>query len=114
MTNTSQFVSSKGIRLEVLTPGDIVTVKVKPRPQHETTTPSPLALLVGDTKDEADSPQHYRMNNLWRVLAVNAGQVVIECVHGYAKGRREIWSISHHKWFEASELLEALEQGDNQ
>lgn len=68
-----------------------------------------LAQLVGTREDEAYAPQHYRINAIWRVLAVNAGQAVVECVTGYDKGRRQTWSIAHHVWFEASDLLEALE-----
>ncbi len=114
-SHSATFTSSKGLRLDAPTAGDIVTVRVKRRPKHEAAQPGPLALLVGvgHGGDEADNPQHYRMNTLWRVLAVNAGQAVVECVYGYGKNRREIWSVAHHEWFEASELLAALEKKDD-
>lgn len=110
------FDSPRGLRLDAPTAGDIVTVRVKPRPKHEPHPGiGPLALLTGISHgDEAHNPQHYRMNNVWKVLAVNGGQAVVEGRLGYSKGKRELWSIAHHEWFEASDLLAALEAEDDQ
>ena len=103
--------SSAGILLDCPSPGDIVTVRVKRQPKRDHSQslyPSPIAMLVGEDRDEADNPQHYRMNAIWRVVASNAGQAVVEKLTGYDIGKREIWSVSHHEWFEASELYSAL------
>lgn len=100
-------IGRKGLRMEAPAAGDIVTVKVKRRPRRDTSTFGGLSLIEGDT-DEADNPQHYRMTAIWRVVAVNGGQAVVEGVEGYSKGRREVWPVSLHEWFEASELYEAL------
>lgn len=100
----------KGLRLDAPEPGDIVTVKVKRQPKRETPAiPFGAEVMFGRTTDEADNPQHYRMTGLWRVIAVNGGQAVVEGLEGYVDGRREIWPISLHEWFEASELYEAMQ-----
>ena len=112
---TEIFTSSKGLKLDAPTVGDIVTVRIKRRPKHETLNPSPLALLTGTNHDEADSPQHYRINNLWKVLAVNGGQAVVKCLSdGYYNKRKEIWSISHHEWFEAGDLFEIFKENSEE
>lgn len=106
--------SSLGLRLDAPLPGDIVTVKVRRRPAPKAggglSSGSMLTAVFGRDDDEADSAQHYRMNDVWRVVAVNGGQAVVECARpgSYNAGRREVWSIAHHEWFEASELLAAL------
>lgn len=102
--------SRKGLRLDAPEPGDIVTVKVKRRPRQENAmNPFGPVLTIGRDSDEADNPQHYRMTGLWRVIAVNGGQAVVEGIDGYVAERREIWPISLHEWFEASELYEAMQ-----
>jgi hypothetical protein len=108
---TEQMLSRKGLRLTAPEVGDYVTVRVRRQPKREGTLGygGIVAAMYGDA-DEADAPQHYRINAIWRVVAVNGGQAVVECVTGYEKGkRREIWSIAHHEWFEASDLFDALE-----
>ena len=99
--------SPTGLRLDAPSPGDIVTVRVKRRPKTAT-QPSHVEQLLGvRTIDDADNPQHYRMNNIWRVRAVNGGQAVVECLTS-TMHKPDVWSIVHHEWFEASELWAAL------
>ena len=105
--------SRTGLRLDAPEPGDIVTVRVKHRPKTGNTQPSygsqhPISLFTREDRDEADNPQHYRMTALWRVIAVNGGQAVVESLTGYDVGRREVWPVALHEWFEASELYEAF------
>lgn len=106
----TQFGSAQGLRLDAPSPGDIVTVRVKRRP----TKPIPRGdfglLVLGSESDEADNPQHYRMTNIWRVIATNGGQAVVEALQGYNKGRREMWPIGLHEWFEAGELWDAMNE----
>jgi hypothetical protein len=102
-----------GLRLDAPEPGDIVTVKVRQRPQASPAPaygerPPSFSLFGSGDRDEADNPQHYRMTGLWKVLAVNGGQAVVESLGGYNAGRREMWPIHLHEWFEASELAAAL------
>ena len=55
-----------------------------------------------------------RHTAIWRVIAANGGQAIVEQATGYSKGRREVWAIDAHRWFEASELLEAIEEATAQ
>lgn len=104
--------SRLGLKLDAPEAGDIVTVRVKRRPKQQGNEgvygAGPLSLFAHGDTDEADNPQHYRMTALWRVVAVNGGQAVVESMSGYATGRREVWPIALHEWFEASELADAL------
>lgn len=104
--------SSLGLRLDAPSPGDVVTVRVRRRPKQENQSPfgGGLLSMVGRDSDEADNAQHYRMNDIWRVVAVNGAQAVVESARpgSYNFGKREVWSVAHHEWFEASELLAAL------
>jgi hypothetical protein len=102
--------SRRGLRLDAPQVGDVVTVRVKPRPKMERTYSAgdTLTSLLGGREDEAFSPQHYRMNGLWRVKAVNGGQAVVEQLLSSVERKPEIWSIAHHEWFEASDLLDAM------
>lgn len=113
MTENFQ-VGMRGLRLEAPEVGDIVTVRVKRRPQqerHHNPAVSFGGLRLFDTEgDEADNPQHYRMTALLRVIAVNGGQAAVEFIgDGYNKGRREVWPIALHEWFEAGDLFEAMQ-----
>lgn len=92
----------RGLRLDAPQAGDIVTVRIKRQPNP----PSPFDFFA--MQDEADNPQHYRMTGIWRVIATNGGQAVVEGLDGYTKGRREMWPIALHEWFEASDLASAL------
>lgn len=54
---------------------------------------------------------HYRVTGLWRVVSVNGGHAVVENVYGNWDGKeksRELWTIQHHRWFDATELYQAL------
>jgi tRNA G37 N-methylase Trm5 len=106
-----------GLELDAPSAGDIVTVKLKPCPRRNMMAEVFLQphLKVRDlVEDESKNPQHYRHTAIWRVIAANGGQAVVEQVtDGYGKGRREVWAIDAHRWFEASELLAALEEDKN-
>jgi hypothetical protein len=102
--------SRLGLKLDAPEPGDIVTVCVKPRPKQSQSGygGGGLLSLIGNTEDEAFSPQHYRMTTVWEVIATNGGQAVVKALNGYPADRREMWPIALHDWFEASELWAAL------
>ena len=97
-------IGRKGLELDAPSAGDIVTVKLKPCPPRR-----------NHIEDESKNPQHYRHTAIWRVIAANGGQAVVEQVtDGYGKGRCEVWAIDAHRWFEASELLKAIEEATAQ
>lgn len=102
-----------GLELDAPSAGDIVTVKLKPYSRPENPVASlftqPHLKTADRTYDESKNPHHYRHTTVLRVLAANAGQAVVEHAFGHDKGRREIWAIDAHRWFEASELLAVLE-----
>ena len=100
-------IGRKGLELDAPSAGDIVTVKLKPCPRRD---------LIAGMFDESENPRHYRHIAIWRVIAANDGQAVVEQVTDgyYGKGRREVWAIDAHRWFEASELLKAIEEATAQ
>ncbi len=110
MNNTINGLTRRGLRLECPSPGDIVTVRVKPRPRFtDFSSINPFGV-----EDGAYNPDHYRMNNIWRVLALNGGHIVVEQINkGYRQGRRETWTVHLHEWYEASELLEVLNSAED-
>lgn len=103
----SGHIGKTGLRLTAPQAGDVVTVRVKSNPKSE---------IVGDRSgglraaviDGAKNPHHYRMTTIFKVVAVNGGQAVVERLTGYRPGARECWPIGLHEWFEASELFAAL------
>lgn len=101
-----------GLELDAPSPGDIVTVLIRP-PSVKSPAPAGPSLyngLFGHREwAEHENPQHYRINAIWRVDAVNGAQAVVTALTGHAVGRREVWSIRHHRWFDASELWAALQ-----
>ena len=114
-------IGRKGLELDAPSVGDIVTVKLKPCPRRDLsasmfgTMMQPHLKVRDHIEDESKNPQHYRHTAIWRVIAANGGQAVVEQVtDGYGKGRREVWAIDAHRWFEASELLEAIEEATAQ
>ena len=109
---------AKGLKLDAPVSGDVVTVKLKPCPRKRidfgSMFSSPHLKVHDDIEDESKNPQHYRHTAIWRVLATNGGQAVVEqATGGYGKGRREVWAVDAHDWYEASELLAALEDDDD-
>ena len=114
-------IGCKGLELDAPSAGDIVTVKLKPCPRRDLSASMFGAMMQPHLKvrdhieDESKNPQHYRHTAIWRVIAANGGQAVVEEVaNGYSKARREVWAIDAHRWFEASELLEAIEEATAQ
>lgn len=111
-------IGRKGLKLDAPEAGDVVTVKLKPCPRKRMDSESifhgprqPHQRSRDGIEDESKLPQHYRHTNVWRVVATNGGQAVVEqATKGYGHGRREVWAIDAHDWYEASELLAALEQ----
>lgn len=101
----------KGLQLAAPTAGDIVSVRLKPCPRRNFDLASALfgGTLQSHVEDESKNPQHYRHTNIWRVVAANGGHAVVEALMSYDKGRREVWPIDAHDWFDASELFEALD-----
>lgn len=102
MATETNFVSKKGLKLDAPEPGDVVSVRVRKQTQRKSHP------LFGEMGDGAENPQHYRMTELFRVVAVNGGSAVVEALGPHIKGRREVWPIALHDWFEASELAAAL------
>ena len=107
--------SAKGIMLDRPEAGDIVTVKVKPKPvakpDHQVAGFGAILLDRADI-DEAYNAQHYRHTSIFEVLAVNGGQAVVKRLTGYSVGTVEVWPISLHYWFEAKELFDAMPKAE--
>lgn len=104
-----------GLELESPSPGDLVTVRVRPPRHYKPGMPPPSHLMLGHPEYwEFENPQHYRHTAIWRVVSINAGHAVVE-VHrprfDHQKGR-EVWPIAAHQWFDASELAAALDDDD--
>lgn len=107
---TSVTFSNVGLKLDAPSPGDIVTVRIKPRPKrksHSGHSRDELGVRLGRDldEDEATNAQHYRMNAIFKVIATNGGHAVVERMTGWDIGRRDTWPIALHDWYEASELL---------
>lgn len=102
-------ITPEGLELDAPSPGDIVTVRIRPPKVLPQGRPQP-GLMFG-THDwwEWENPQHYRHTTIWRVVAVNGGQAVVEAASKQRDTGREVWPIALHRWFEASTLLEAME-----
>ena len=107
-------IGRKGLELDAPAAGEIVTVKLKPCPRRDLFASLTQPHLKGRdlVEDESKNPHHYRHTSVWRVVAANGGQAVVEQATGHDKGRREVWAIDAHRWFEASDLLEAIEEAE--
>lgn len=105
----------RGLRMDAPQAGDIVTVKLKPCPRQTFNIAGALlgsAALASTVEDESKNPHHYRHTAIWRVIAANGGQAVVEQLSGYSNGRREVWAIDAHDWFDATDLWAAMEEAD--
>lgn len=110
--------SPRGLELEAPQPGDIVTVLIRPPSTKAMATAEgwrPRLSLFGGLGFESEwaeheNPQHYRVTRIWRVVAVNGAQAVVQALTGYDawKGKRETWPIARHRWFDATELWRAM------
>ena len=78
----NEIMTQKGLELEALSPGDIVTA------------------MPRDPKLCSSA--------IYRVIASNVSCVVVERADGAFQGRREVLQMNRYRWFEASELLDAL------
>lgn len=78
----NDLVTQKGLELEHLSPGDIVTSK-------------PRNPKIVDS-------------SIYRVITANAHCVVLERMEGLFKGERSTQQMNANRWFEASELLQAV------
>lgn len=96
MTN-EPIMTAWGLELEAPSPGDIVSVRLKPCPGTG---------LTSVIEDQSTNPQHYRHTALWRVVAINGAHAVVEALT--ESHRRELWVVNQHRWFDATELWEAL------
>lgn len=97
-----------GLRLDVPMVGDIVTVKVKRQPFEQNFAVHNCNItMTGGMKDQANNPDNWKMNNLFVVRGINASQAVVEAIQ-YDKGKKYVWPIHLHEWYEASELADAL------
>lgn len=107
-----------GLELDAPEAGDIVSVLIRPPAKKRgPTAPSIFGpgLFGREEQAEHENPQHYRVTNLWRVVAVNGGHAVVKAVHGdNVKDPPEMWAIAHHRWFNASELHAALSAVDSE
>ena len=114
----------KGLELDAPQVGEIVSMHVRPRSKPRSDSYSDsysgIGVLVRSDHDEAESPQHYAMTTLWKVLATNGGQVVVEQAWPVIKPdswdwkfRRRMFPVHLYRWFEASALLETV-RGDEQ
>ena len=111
-------IGRKGLELDAPSAGEIVTVKLRPCPRRDLSASlfgamtQPHVKVRDHVEDESKNPHHYRHTAVWRVIAANGGQAVVEQATGYDKGRREVWAIDAHRWFEASDLLEAIQEAE--
>ena len=108
-------IGRKGLELDAPAAGEIVTVKLKPCPRRDiigSMSASPHTRVHDHVEGESKNPHHYRHTAVWRIVAANGGQAVVEQATGYGKGRREVWAIDAHRWFEASDLMEAIEEAE--
>lgn len=103
-----------GLKLSAPQVGDIVTIRIKPQSsQKESTLSMRGGLFVStDRPPEHENPNHYKHTSIWRVVAVNGNHAVVERAHGGSK-RREMMPIDLHHWYEASELLAAIQEADD-
>lgn len=109
-------ITSEGLELDAPSPGDIVTVLIRP-PSVKAPAPTahPLSALFGEMcreRPEHENIYHYRHTSIWSVLATNGGQAVVKALTGYDKDQRhpEIWTIKDHRWFDASSLWAAMQE----
>lgn len=110
---TDNFISKDGLELDTPREGDIVTVLIKPPSQKAPARiGSPMIGIMGGREPPPDHENinHYRVNRIWRVVAVNGSHAVVEPVYGchLKERKREIWVVAQHRWFDASKLFEML------
>jgi hypothetical protein len=95
-------ITSKGLKLDALHSGDIISVKLKKQSVHKSHSEENVST------DQHLNAQHYRMTNLFEVVSANAGQVAVKRLTGYGSGDIEVWPIHLHEFFEASDLFAAV------
>ncbi len=111
----TDYISARGLRIDVPEVGDIVTVKIKPPSGAKVsahTRPTLLDMIGGGSNErpEHENIHHYRINAIWEVVAVNGGHTVVRPVWtAYGReSRAELWVTAHHEWYDASDLYAAL------
>lgn len=110
-------VTARGLQLDAPSPGDVVSVKIKPPAERKQKVSAaytmPRLLAVNDIPDH-ENIHHYRVNAIWRVISANGSHAVVQGLTRPYASYREAWVIDHHLWFDAQELYEALVGADVQ